>query len=257
MRIIVFIFIFICNNVFAAENNSSSMETFYKKPSLVRLVEIVKNLEEELSRIDNKQYVMGLLNCFVTSALYYNPDIQSELLSNISNYSDGVKSVFTQALINLDNPQISDKLVNKNKLEANFSVEKFNKLNLKKVIKNYEELSFNSNSTDLFWVAFYASGKKLYIEKIVNFLASAPNEVRLIAFEMFNRDVIQDTLKGMGVQEGGVDYKDIFESTKGLYSPYYLISYKIILWSLNSNQRKFPEIKKIADSIHKFPEVKL
>jgi len=120
-------------------------------------------------------------------------------------------------------------------------VEEINKIEFIFPSDTLEKMDFNCKTADYLWVAFYMTGNKEYLLKIITFLNQFPLQIRILAAEATNN-------VATGTHDQKTPYQDILDTlTVDETTQFY--TYKIISWSLASNREQYPTIDTMVEKI--------
>jgi len=235
---------------------SYSDELFYKHSSYGNFK---KSLSQYAGSLDKKkanedmQHSKQIAVVFTTKALEAHSDYLNKAIKDYRNFKKTEQEVLLQAFYNIKNNEIIETLSeDKNLVSGNDISKKIDEMNFitkDNIQFGQEDLNYNSNLADYLWSAFYATGNDKYILKMLDFVHAWPKDLQTLAWEMLNRDSVDAMKKLSGGTERDltVKYKDIFEGVKksGKANVDQLKSLYIVLWSLESNAKQHPELKKI------------
>lgn len=113
-------------------------------------------------------------------------------------------------------------------------------------VKPDKDISYNSTHTDYLWAAFFATGDKNYLKKILRFLSKEELLIRTLAFEMLNRDVLSGMHYRPSERRARPNYDDLERADPDGKKRYIkrLKSYYVILWSMDTNRCHYADIHK-------------
>lgn len=234
---------------------SPTKELLYKKVSFNHLEEFTSQYEKRDMNSAANQHGNNIINIFLTAQLQEHPEYVQEIIKKFDRFSPSMKVMYANALIAIEGNEVLKKLhYTLPKQEKLLSIKDVDQISLSTLKKQKGPESLPQN-TDYLWAAFEATGKDKYLINILSYLASEPLIVRALAFEMINRDMLSKVMQSLAekgdskVTAHHLDYSDIKEGIEDLakkdpsYSFEGLLSYRTVLWSMQSQRNQHPEIE--------------
>lgn len=246
------IFLWFVKISYAAEEIAETDKLLYEASSF-------SNLEKQLTMIVgsnvNNQAIQKYGLIFLTVALDRHKEYVPEFVNRYKSYPRPMQIVVAQALAEVRGQGILSELKEKDVITIPHSIIKsVNELSfINKDPDNYneEDEKYNCIVVDSLILAFHASGDEKYLVKIMKFLSDWPVPVRQLAWEMLNKDMQVSAKQGDSDKQEAGDYKDILDAleTTRLANKFQLLTYKIVLWAIESNREQHKDVKEKIERI--------
>lgn len=181
----------------------------------------------------------------VSFILDQNPKSYDEIIKLLDAMPKHLRPTIVQAIVNVKGRGIA---INK---DYNFTphpiIAEMNKIQHIFPVESQESYAENSDKTDILWSAYYITGNKEYLMRIVTFLSQFSKEVKIAAAEWKNTQMLDQFQKQLGVESSLEKefIKELFE-TKIAFA---VLAFGTVEWSLSANMHQYPEIKAAVEKI--------
>lgn len=191
-------------------------------------------------------YLSTKIEVEISLILDQNPDAYDEIVENLKDVHNSLKPFIIQGIVNIKGQDVA---INKDfNLSPKPALTAVN--NAPYIFPSDTINAFDANPiiTDYFWWAYYVTGNKDYLMRIITFLSKFSKEVKSMSVELDNTRILDATQSKLGVKSSlekeflqSIPQNMLFE----------VVNYNIIEGSLSSNMGQYPEIKEVVEQIFK------